>query len=233
MDTPHSSSVFSQRLKRFVLLSLGLLLAIGLGFMLKAYAHELKGFAQPILNKCLSLLKQLPPWGLLLALALLPLMAFPISPLYVATGLRCEALEAATVLGLGLALNLFLAYLLARGPLRRLLLRLVPEKYLPKTSTGSPIAVILLMRLAPLPLVVQNYTLGLLNVPLLPYLAISWPIQFTYGMTCAFASHALVGGHMTQLVIGLCGLVALSLGIQYLRKRNQKTSNPANKGSEK
>ena len=71
-----------------------------------------------MVQKLLSLIEALPLAGLLAAQVVLPLVGVPVSPIWVATGVRAGALWG-TVLSAGaLAVNLSLGYWMARAWLR-------------------------------------------------------------------------------------------------------------------
>ena len=72
-----------------------------------------------MLQELLSLIDALPLPGLLVAQVVLPLVGVPVSPLWIATGVRAGVVWGALLSGGALAVNLSLGYWLARKWLRR------------------------------------------------------------------------------------------------------------------
>ena len=77
----------------------------------------------------------------------------------------------------------------------------------------------LMLRITPgVPLFVQNYTLGLLGVPLLHSLAIALPISALYASGFVLTGGAIFKGHIGLVVAGVSILAAASIGINLARK---------------
>ena len=147
-----------------------------------------------MLQELLSLIEALPLPGLLAAQVVLPLVGVPISPLWIATGVRAGA-GWGTVLSAGaLTVNLTLGYWLARR-----WLRLPIEAWLrargrcaPQIPEAEAALWILLLRVTPgVPLFVQNYLLGLAQVRFRRYLCISLPAQLAYAAAFVSLGQAL------------------------------------------
>ena len=72
-----------------------------------------------MLHQLLSMIEALPLPGLLAAQVVLPLFGFPVSPLWIATGVRAGVLWGSVLSAGALAVNLTLGYWLARKWLRQ------------------------------------------------------------------------------------------------------------------
>jgi len=146
------------------------------------------------------------------AMAVLPLFGFPISPFSLAAGpLFGASLGTPLVLACGItaiAINLTLAYWLARRGLRPLLARLVARLgyRLPAASGEDATGLIILMRVTPgPPFFVQNYLLGLADVPFGRYLGWSVLVQGAFGTAVMLFGDALAQGRgrIAFLALGL------------------------------
>ncbi|PAW80691.1 MAG: hypothetical protein B9S27_05635 [Opitutia bacterium Tous-C8FEB] len=135
------------------------------------------------------------------AMAVLPLFGFPISPFSLAAGpLFGASLGTPVVLLCGItaiAANLTLSYWLARRALRPLLGRLVARLgyRLPAASGEDATGLIILVRVTPgPPFFVQNYLLGLADVPFGRYLGWSVLVQGAFGTGVMLFGDALAQG---------------------------------------
>ncbi len=135
------------------------------------------------------------------AMAVLPLFGFPISPFSLAAGpLFGASLGTPLVLLCGITAitaNLTLSYWLARRALRPLLARLVERLgyRLPAASGEDATGLIILVRVTPgPPFFVQNYLLGLADVPFGRYLGWSVLVQGAFGTGVMLFGDALAQG---------------------------------------
>lgn len=153
------------------------------------------------------------------AMAVLPLFGFPISPFSLAAGpLFGASLGTPVVLLCGvtaIAANLTLSYWLARRALRPLLARLVARLgyRLPAASGEDATGLIVLVRVTPgPPFFVQNYLLGLADVPFGPYLGWSVLVQGAFGTGVMLFGDALAQGRgrTALLALGLLGGVVMA-----------------------
>jgi uncharacterized membrane protein YdjX (TVP38/TMEM64 family) len=123
---------------------------------------------------------------------------------------------------LAMTLDLALAYWLARYAARPLLSRLMEKMgyKLPKVAPGDHTGLTVLLRVTPgPPLFIQNYLLGLAEVPFKTYILISAPIMSAWSLAAVLASDALVAGKGRTAFIAL-GLVAgLLIAVRLVRKR--------------
>ncbi|MDR0353580.1 MAG: VTT domain-containing protein [Opitutaceae bacterium] len=125
------------------------------------------------------------------------------------------------LVSLGMTLDLALAYWLARYAARPLLSRLMERMgyRLPRVAPGDHTGLTVLLRVTPgPPLFIQNYLLGLAEVPFKIYILISAPIMSGWALAAVLASDALVAGKGRTAFIAL-GLVAgLVIVVRMVRK---------------
>jgi uncharacterized membrane protein YdjX (TVP38/TMEM64 family) len=163
------------------------------------------------------------PVGLFLAIAILPGFAFPSSPLLILAGI----VWGSTVTGCALAvsavlINVVWTHLLSAGPCRLLISRILGERWehwqsMPRANLWK---LTLMLRITPgVPLFVQNYSLGLLGVPLHHSLAIAFPLSCLYASGFVLTGGAIFKGHIGLVIAGVCLLAAASVGINLVRRK--------------
>jgi uncharacterized membrane protein YdjX (TVP38/TMEM64 family) len=163
-----------------------------------------------------------PAW-LFLAIAILPGFAFPSSPLLMLAGIvwGCNLRACAFVIS-ALVLNIIWTHLLSAGPCRKIIARILGERWqrwqsMPRANLWK---LALMLRITPgVPLFIQNYTLGLLGVPLLYSLAIAFPISWIYVGGFVLTGGAIFKGQIGLVIAGVSLLAAASIGINLARKR--------------
>lgn len=176
---------------------------------------------------------RLAPFPLFLLLAaLLPLAGFPVVALYLAAGVIYSPLLGlpATLGGIALSLllNLLLSHWISRvfhGPVQRLLQRFK----VPMPTFGSLPAwkVVLLVRITPgAPLVMQNYLLGLMRTPLVPFIAVSLPVEILIAWGYMAAGKSVATGQWGWLAGGI-GMVAFAVLGATLIRDHLRAKNPA------
>lgn len=168
------------------------------------------------------------PWALVLALAILPGIGFPISPLLILVG---------AVLGpkYGLPVACLIAvaaqstctvwtYLLAAGPLREVLTKYILQKReLPTLTDRNAIRLALIMRITPgIPYPFQNIVLGIIGLKLKPYLLTSIPITTLWTIGFVTTGGAIFEGSAGIAITGVLLLAILILATRMLRNRNKE-----------
>ena len=117
--------------------------------------------------------------------------------------------------------NLTVTYWLARRWLRPLLTRLVARLgyKLPEVESGDATDLIILLRVTPgPPFFVQNYLLGLAEVPFGRYLVISCAVQWSFNVAFMLFGDALSQGRGKMAVIAIGLLAALVVGTHLVRR---------------
>lgn len=156
-------------------------------------------------------------------MALVPVL--PISPFAVMSGLVFrESLGLTGVLACGLlamACNMTIAYWLARRWLRPPVSRFVTRRGypLPQIERGDATKLIVLLRLTPgPPFSVQNYLLGLAEVPFGRYLAWSCVTQGALFSGLVVFGDALSQGKAKTVMLAAGGVAAVVIGTRLVRK---------------
>jgi uncharacterized membrane protein YdjX (TVP38/TMEM64 family) len=160
------------------------------------------------------------------AMALLPAVGFPLSPFTVAAGpVFGPTLGAGWVVVWSLTAvvaNLLLTYWLANRALRPLVSRLLTffGIRLPETKADGAWQLAWIVRLTPgPPFWVQSYLLGLMRVPLVPYLIVSTFVMAGYIVAFVCGGEAIVQGN-GRLAFTAAGVLVVTVAVlQLLRKR--------------
>ena len=174
-------------------------------------------------------LRDAGPMVFFAAMALWPAVGFPMMAFTLAAGpVFGPTLGAGWVIGwslLAVTANLLLSYWLANRALRPLVGRLLIrfDYRLPESAAGDAWQVTLITRLTPgPPYWVQSYLLGLLRVPLLPYLVVSLLVMSGYLVVLVLGGAAISEGN-GQLALAAGGLLVFFIAaLQLLRKRTAR-----------
>ncbi len=166
------------------------------------------------------------PLPFFLAMAILPMAGFPLSPFTLAAGpVFGPSMGVGNVVAcaiLAVVVNVTLSYWIAAKALRPLATRLARwlGYSLPEVSTKSAWDVTLLVRIIPgPPFFLQSYLLGLARVPFMIYLVISTLVPAAYMTGAIMAGDALMRGDRTALAVaGILSLAAVFAAYR-LRKR--------------
>jgi uncharacterized membrane protein YdjX (TVP38/TMEM64 family) len=167
------------------------------------------------------------PWALVLVLATLPGIGFPISPVLALFGI-------VLVPSLGLPLTLLIAFLaqgvctlwtflLASGPLRGWLQGMLRRhNRLPVPNTRSAVKLGLVLRLTPgIPYALQNITLGVLGMRIVPYLLVSLPTTSLWMVSFVVTGGALFEGDAVLFFGGFGLLLALVLATRIVQSKTR------------
>lgn len=163
----------------FRILAFVLLLTAGFGVLAAADFN---------LSRALETVQATDPLTFVLLMSLLPLLGFPIAAFYLYAGSIFPWWIAWLCCSLALAVNMALAYPIAkyllRGPISEILARY--RRAIPDFSTPNQFRLTFLVRAVPgIPYFMQNYFLPLLGIRFLHYWIISWVVQtvIAAGMT--------------------------------------------------
>ncbi len=174
-------------------------------------------------------LREAGPGAFFVAMALLPAVGFPLMAFTLAAGpVFGPTLGAGWVIAWSLTavvFNLLLTYWLANRALRPLVHRLLAyfESRLPESPAGGAWQLTLIVRLTPgPPFWVQSYLLGLIRVPLVPYLVVSTSVIAGYIIALVFGGEAIAKGS-GRLAFAAVGILVVSVvTLQLLRKRTAR-----------
>lgn len=168
------------------------------------------------------------PFALLLALATLPGIGFPISPLFILTGIVIGGrygLPTACVAGIiAQSICTTWTYLLAVGPLRGFLTSLISKKQkLPELTETNALRLALILRITPgIPYALQNIVLGVIGMQIRTYLLVSIPITALWTIAFIITGGAIFEGQAGLAVSGFLLLVVLVLVTRMLRNKTKE-----------
>lgn len=173
----------------------------------------------------LELIAAVGPVAFFAAMAILPSVGAPMAPFAVMCGLAFrERLGLPLVLLLGvtaMTINIIITYWLARRWLRPPLTRLI-ERWgykLPQVDGGDATRLIVLLRVTPgTPFCIQNYLLGLAEVPFGRYLVLSATIQGLLLGSLVVFGDALNQGKGKMMMLAAGALAAVMIGTHFVRK---------------
>lgn len=156
-----------------------------------------------------------------LMVALLPLIGFPISPLFMIAGIRFGSAWAIPFSLAALAVNLTLAHWISTKLLHAFIQK-IARKWdydIPKVGHDNAKKWVLVIRLCGAPLAVQNYILGLSYVPFWPYLWVSLVVQAPVVIGVIIFGESFLSGNVGKALLGLAVLVIALVAVSFLRKR--------------
>lgn len=195
------------------------------GAVLVARGLDLKG----LIAQGLDLIRGMGPVVFFIAMALLPALGAPQMAFSLTAGpVFGPTLGLGTVVTfamLAVAINMALGYFLARRALRPLLEKLCTRLgyQLPRAAKGDEFDLIVLLRVTPgVPLPVQNYLLGLAEVPFGQYLLVSCLIQLPANAAFILFGDALLHGKGKAALVTLSVILALMAATQLIRKHYGK-----------
>ncbi len=159
-----------------------------------------------------------------LAMVILPLVGFPISPLILVASLRFGIAWGIPFCMTALAVNFIASYCLCtkvlHGPIEKMLKRW--DYSIPKIKTNNAIRWVLLVRISGVPLVVQNYTLGLAHPPFWSYLWVSLAVQGLFVAGFVVLGDSFMSGKAGTAIGAVVILVIATLLISLLKKHYAK-----------
>lgn len=169
----------------------------------------------------LGFLRERPLW-LFLALVVLPGLPVPTSALLFLAGVvwRDRPVEACLIAVVTMMMNLTWTYWLAAGFGRRTMERVVGclSLRIPEVRESNRLRVVLALKLTPgIPMFVQNYLCGFLQVPFRIYLLVSLACNGLIGMGFVLAGVGFGDGRLVPAFAGLLLVVLGALVIRWIR----------------
>jgi len=167
------------------------------------------------------------PWALVLALATLPGIGFPISPLLALFGVvLAPRFGMPVTLGLAFAAQSLCTtwtFLLASGPLREFLhKRILARRNLPKMTEVNTIRLGLVLRLTPgIPYALQNIVLGIMGMRLIHYLTVSIPTTSLWTLGFVMTGGAIFKGEIGWALAGVLIIIVLILITRMWGRKNK------------
>ena len=168
---------------------------------------------------------QAHPVLLFLAIAILPGMGFPASPLLIAAGVAWGGgLRACSLAISASAINMTWTYFLATGIGKPLLLRLFGKRLQKwEAPQGKNLYLITAaLRLTPgIPFFLQNYALGIMGIPFRPYILMSIPLSGIYMIGFVVSGGAILSGNIAQALAGMGLILLVTLLLRFIRSRSR------------
>ena len=186
-----------------------------------------------LVNQGLDLIREAGPVVFFIAMALLPAIGAPLTAFSLSAGpVFGEKLGLWPVIGfslLAVTVNMALSYFLASRALRPLLEKVFTYLgyKMPRAESGDATDLIILLRVTPgVPFPVQNYLLGLAQVPFWKYLGLSTAIIGSFVVAVIFFGDALLHGKGKVALLSFGLFLALTAATHLLRKHygKKKTS---------
>lgn len=182
----------------------------------------------------LDFVRRAGPGVYFLCMSLLPAIGVPLSLFTLSAGplyARELGMPLVTTLAFAaIATNMALTYFLANRALRPLLESVTRrmDYQLPKAADADATDLILLLRVTPgVPFPVQNYLLGLADVPFVPYLAISCATTLPICAAFLFLGDALLQGRGRIALLAVMLVLAALVAVHFLRRRLRAAARPA------
>ncbi len=163
-------------------------------------------------------------------MALLPVIGFPVTPFYLLAGATFGIWTSLAGTAISQAINLVLAYWLARRYLRGVIQKLVKRwrDEIPQVQPKNHVNFTILVKITPgPPNFIKSFILGLARIPFAIFFIVSWPTTMGYAIGVIIFGDSLVDGNIWQAVGGF-GLMVLFLIIvkmvanAYSRKKNSR-----------
>jgi uncharacterized membrane protein YdjX (TVP38/TMEM64 family) len=171
-------------------------------------------------------LRHAPPLPFFLAMALLPAVGMPISPLFILAGASFGTALGALGSALALAANLSVCYGLARllrRPVQRLQKRFGGELPQLARARQSPLRFTAAVRLTPaVPQALKSYGLGAAGVPFGPFLAASMAVTGTYAVLLIVLGESMLEHNLTRTLLVVAGLVVVAVAFALWRRRRSR-----------
>jgi uncharacterized membrane protein YdjX (TVP38/TMEM64 family) len=166
------------------------------------------------------------PWVYFAAMTVLPAFGAPLAAFTIPAGeafagqMGMVGVVAATLFAI--ALNLALAYWLARYAMRPVLTRLVEcfGYAVPRVTPKNALNVLLVVRLTPgVPYPVQCFVLGIAEMPFRLYMIGSWLAILPWALGAVILGKGLFNGNYGVAAIGVGVLVLTITAVQIVRRR--------------
>lgn len=173
----------------------------------------------------LAWVREARPLPFFVAMALLPCIGVPFTPLFLLAGATFGNYVGLLGSAFALAANLIISYRIAQGRLRPHLARWLRrfDYEIPSYQAGGRDAIrfTLLTKLAPgIPGVVKTYGLGIAGVPFTLYFAAGMVVTGAYAVALVIAGDSLLEHDLGRVSVAVALVVVVALGIWWWRRRH-------------
>lgn len=162
-------------------------------------------------------IRDMGPVPFFLAMAVLPVIGFPVTPFYLLAGATFGVPFSLAGTALSQALNLFLAYWLARRYLRGMIEKLVERAnyQIPEVQPKNYVNFSILVKIAPgPPNFLKSFILGLARIPFGVFFIVSWPTTMGFAVGVIIFGDSLVDRDVGQAILGFALMIAFLVGIK-------------------
>ncbi|HWA09840.1 MAG TPA: VTT domain-containing protein [Opitutaceae bacterium] len=219
--------------KKLPLLKLAAIAVVaGIVVVLAISGGDIRGFIAKVADliaRVVAVIQAAGPLAFFSAMAVLPAAGVPslffILPAGPAFGDRLGMGTVVLLCLVSVTVNFVLAYLLARRGLRPLLTKLLERLgyEVPVVEEGDTTDLILILRLTPgIPFCVQNYLLGLAEVPFGKYFLLSFLLCMPQNGAFVLFGDALLHGKGKMILYAGGAIVAVAAGTHLLRRHYQR-----------
>lgn len=176
------------------------------------------------LRENISHINHFPMFFYAIGVFLLPIFFLPVTPIYfLASARAAEADSFLIVLAycyVGVLANMIVSYFLSRKFGEYLRARLAKRNIIvPSVPRYEQYEFTFLMRMIPgNPLVVQNYVLGLAEIPFDRYILVSVPLQFVQIAAYVYFGEGVFEGGASKILLGISLLSVLGISAAMLNK---------------
>jgi len=157
-----------------------------------------------------------------LVIFILPIIFLPVTPIFVLASARPESyIVLLLYCWLGVTLNIFASYFISKRFGAFLRKELGKRKiHIPSVPVYEQYELTFLMRMIPgNPLAIQNYVLGIANVPFKKYVLVSLPIQYVQIAAYVYFGEGVFEGGLSKLMLGASVLFVIAIIARMLDKR--------------
>lgn len=212
-----------QRLLKQIRLPQLLYIAVGVA-VLAVLAFSLREL--PV-QRVVEAIRDMGPVPFFLALAVLPVIGFPVTPFYFLAGATFGVPVSLLGTGLSQALNLVLAYWLARRYLRGLLEKMVAraDYRIPEVQPKNYVNFAILVKVTPgPPNFLKSFILALAHIPFGIFFIVSWPTTMGFAIGVIIFGDSLMDRDVPQAILGFVLMIAFLIAIKvaatyYSKKR--------------
>lgn len=207
---------------------IGLILAALAGailafFLLRdsAVGHWVRGFS---FDALIARIQAFGPWVFFGAMALLPVVGFPVLPFYLVAGKTFGVPVALVGCLSAIALNVLLSFVVARSVMHPAVEWVVRKmgREVPQVPVAHRWMFAWLLRITPgPPFFVQSYLLALGGVPFKIYMVVSVAVQWAYGAAFILFGESVLSGNKSRVLGSIAVLVAVIVIIRLIRRRLQ------------